>query len=127
MAGFALVEAVVGMLIFTIGVLGLVALLGTMTRAQSASTFRAEAVALSGELIGNMWADSVANRISYASSGTACTYTPCARWIQKVVTTLPKGSATVLIDAATGVTTISISWTVPTHGAHSYVTSTSIF
>ncbi|MDI1247131.1 MAG: prepilin-type N-terminal cleavage/methylation domain-containing protein, partial [Rhodoferax sp.] len=104
-SGFALIEAVVGMLIFSIGVLGLVALLGTMIRVQGASTFRAEASALSGELIGNMWADSATNRLAYASGGTACTYTPCAQWIQKVSKNLPKGSAAVVIDAATGVTT----------------------
>lgn len=115
------------MLIFSLGILGLVTLLGTMTKAQSASTYRSEAASLSGELIGHMWADSAANRMAYASSGTACTHTPCARWIQKVATALPKGSATVLIDAATGVTTITISWAVPAEGAHSYVTSTSVF
>lgn len=125
--GFALIEAMVGMLIFSVGVLGLVALSGTMTAAQSSSVYRSEASALSGELIGNLWADAASNRMSYVSNATACTYAPCARWVRKVANTLPKGSATVAIDATTGVTTITVSWAVPAEGTHSYVTSTSIF
>lgn len=125
--GFAMVEVIVGMLLFSVGILGLVSLLGTMTTAQSSSMFRSEAAALSGELIGNMWADSSTNRLSYVSGSTACSYAPCAQWIEKVSTRLPRGSADIAIDATTGVTTISISWVVPAEGEHTYVTSTSIF
>mgnify|MGYP000471049646 CR=1 FL=1 len=56
--GIALIEALVGILIFTTGILGVVGLQAAMTRAQGSAKARADAAILSSELIGLMWADS---------------------------------------------------------------------
>lgn len=124
--GFALLEVLVGMLIFSAGILGMVGLQASMTRAQGSAKYRADAATLSSELIGTMWADAPANRPNYVSATTVCTHAACAQWVAKVATSLPKGAATIAIDAATSVTTITVSWTLPTDGTHRYVTSTSI-
>jgi len=125
MGGFAMIEALVGMLIFSAGILGMVGLQAAMTRAQGVAKYRADATILASELLGSMWGDAQANYVNYVSSKTvACTHTPCARWLANVAEKLPQGAATIAIDAATGVTTVSISWTLPTDGTHTYVTST---
>lgn len=128
--GIALLEALVSILIFTTGILGVIGLQAAMTRAQGEAKYRADAAALAGELIGSMWSDSAnsasSNLVNYASTSvTACTHTPCAQWLAKVATSLPSGTA-VIEAAATGVTTITVNWTLPTDGTHTYVTTTSI-
>lgn len=128
--GIALIEALVSILIFTTGILGVIGLQASLTRAQGDAKYRADAAALAGELVGAMWSDSADtasdNLVNYVStSGTACTHVPCAQWLDKVSSHLPKGTA--VIDAAsTGVVTIRVSWTLPTDGTHTYVTTSSI-
>jgi type IV pilus assembly protein PilV len=129
-AGIALIEALVSILIFTTGILGVIGLQASLTRAQGDAKYRADASALAGELVGAMWSDSAdtatANLANYVStSGTACTHVPCAQWLDKVASHLPKGTA-VIEAASTGVVTVRVSWTLPTDGTHTYVTTTSI-
>jgi type IV pilus assembly protein PilV len=124
--GIALIEALVGILIFTTGILGVVGLQAAMTREQGSAKSRADAAVLASELIGLMWADSAnsltANLANYA---TGCTSGSCKQWIDKVAKELPNGTAVITTDAA-GTAAITISWTSPTDGNHQYVTSTSI-
>ena len=124
--GFAMLEVLVGLLILSAGILGLIGTLAATTRAQGVAQYRASAVALSGELIGLMWADAPANRSSYTTAATRCSYQPCAHWVAKVQASLPRGECTVTIDPVTHITSISITWSTPTDGSHRYVTSTSI-
>ena len=121
--GIAMIEALVSLLIFTTGILGAIGLQAAMTRAQGASKHRADAAVLSSELIGSMWGD-LANVANYANNaGTACAHTPCARWVTKVASSLPGGESVITADAATGVTTITITWTLPSSGKHTYATT----
>lgn len=122
-AGFALIEALVGLLIFSIGILGLVGIQASMTRAQTVSKFRADAAALAGELVGSMWAD-MPNIAQY--DGTSCSsHAPCKDWSDKVAASLPSGTPTVTV--ATGIVTITIAWTPPNEGVASrYTTATAI-
>lgn len=122
--GIALIEALVSLLIFSTGILGVIGLQASMTRAQGVAKFRADAAVLSTELVGSMWGD-ITNFTGYAHSvDTACTHTPCARWVAKVAKTLPKGAATIVTNS--GVATITITWFTPTDGSHNYVTTTVI-
>ena len=52
-----MLEALVGLLIFSIGILGLVGVQVSMTKAQTVAKFRADAAGLAGELVGSMWSD----------------------------------------------------------------------
>lgn len=126
-AGFALLEALVALLILSTGILGTVGLQLAMTQAQGSAKSRGDAALLASELSGMMWANTSdtrnANLVSYTS---ACPSDSCRRWHAKVARVLPQGKALVATDAHTGTITIALSWTSPTDGAHTYVTSTSV-
>jgi type IV pilus assembly protein PilV len=124
--GIALIEALVGILIFTTGILGVVGLQAAMTREQGSAKSRADAAVLASELIGFMWIDS-SNALSanLANYATGCTTGTCKQWLAKVEKELPSGTAVIVTDAA-GTATITITWVSPTDGQHQYVTSTSI-
>lgn len=120
--GFMLIEALVALLIFAFGVLGLVGLQATMTKAQSTSKYRADASFLAQQVLGTMWSDSP-NLANYATAN--CTgYARCNSWAAKVASTLPGGTAAVTV-VATDVT-VAITWTQPNEGSHSYTTRTTI-
>ncbi|HEX6706287.1 MAG TPA: pilus assembly protein PilV [Albitalea sp.] len=122
MGGFALIEALVGLLIFSIGILGLVGVQVSMTKAQTLSKFRADAAALAGELVGAMWAD-LPNVGLYADASCA-SHPRCKRWSDKVAATLPGGTPVVAV--AGGTVTITITWTAPNEAPARYVTATAI-
>lgn len=119
--GFAMFEALIALLICAMGVLGVVGLQASMTRAQTSATFRAEASFLAQSLIGEMWSDR-ANLAQYDSRtcGAACT-----AWQDRLAARLPSGTSTVTVGAA-GVVTIVIRWTQPGESTNQFSTATSI-
>lgn len=120
--GIALIEAMVGIIIFSVGVLGIVGLQSAMTKTQTATKFRGDAAYLASELIGTMWGDA-GNLASYATA--SCTgYARCNGWKTKVGKVLPSGNATVTV--AGGQVTVTVTWTTPSDGSHSYSTTTAI-
>jgi type IV pilus assembly protein PilV len=120
--GFALIEALVSMLIFAFGVLGLVGLQASMTKAQTGSKFRADASNLSSELLGVMWSDKPGSLGSYASANCAA-YARCKDWNAKVAKQLPGAATVVVVNAATGEVDVTITWTQAGEGQHQYQTS----
>jgi type IV pilus assembly protein PilV len=120
--GFAMIEALIAILIFSIAVLGLVGLQVSMSRSQTGSKFRADAAYLANDLVGTMWADGV-NRAAYLSSNCS-TYAPCQSWETRLHATLP--NSTHDITPSVDEVTIKITWQVPNEGSHQYVTTTSI-
>jgi len=123
--GIALIEALIGILIFAFGVIGLVGLQVAMTRAQGNAKFRADASYLASQVMGGIWVDR--NNIANYDTGGACdSYQPCTEWKAKVASTLPKGAAQIQASAATGVVSITVTWSTPAEGTHSYVVATSI-
>lgn len=125
-AGFVLIEVLISVLIFAVGVLALVGLQVSMTRAQTESKVRADASYLANELVGLMWADA-ANLNNYADSGCA-SLSQCAAWKSKVQHALPSGNAAVAVVTAAGIeqgkVTVNITWTSPTGDSHRYQTET---
>ncbi len=119
--GFAMLEALVALLICAMGVLGVVGLQGAMTRAQTSATFRAEAAFLAQQLLGEMWTDST-HLSTYATTtcGAACT-----DWQARVAARLPGGQSTVTV-ANTGVVSIEIRWTAAGESQSRFTMSTSI-
>jgi len=121
--GVALIEVLVAMLIFMLGVLGLVGLQGTMTRTQTDSKMRADAANLASEVIGRMWVD-IANLSTYAGA-TTCTAASCLEWRNKVASVLPGGGATITVNV-NGDVAVTVSWAMPGGETHRYVTRSTI-
>lgn len=118
--GVVLMEALIGILIFSIGVLGLVGLQASMARAQTGTKIRAEAVLLANEVVGLMWADRQQNFSKYNPSSCAG-HAPCKAWQEKVKRSLPGGVGAVQYDAANlSQVQVTVSWTLPDEGAHKY-------
>lgn len=123
--GAALIEALVGILIFAIGILGLVGVQVTMTRAQGAAKFRADASYLASEIVGVIWSDRP-HITQYATTpGTVCTYQRCADLVNKALANLPQGGVSVSTTAS-GNVGITMTWSVINEGTHTYAMSTFI-
>lgn len=124
--GIALIESLVGILLFCIAILGLVGLQASMTRAQTDAKFRADAAYLANEVVGAIWTDK-ANIAGYATApGAVCTNARCAAWVNKVAATLPAGGATISVTQSTGAVGLTLTWAPPNEGTHSYVLSTQV-
>lgn len=114
--GIALVEALIAILLFSLGILALVGLQATMSKNVTQAKLRAEASFLANQLIGQMWVDQ-ANLSSYAVANGACTtagYAKCANWVTQVGQILPSGSAGVTVNGT--LVNISMSWSMPGDG-----------
>jgi type IV pilus assembly protein PilV len=121
--GFVMLEALVGGLIFAVGVLGVVALQASMTQAQTVGKSRGDATYLASELVGLLWSD-LPNLASY-NTAQCSSYARCSDWSDKVGRTLPGGTPTVAVNATTGVATISIAWATRS-GTQTYATTTAV-
>lgn len=124
-SGVMLIEALVGILIFALGVLSIVGLQASMTKVQTSSKFRGDASYLANGLLGTMWADDITNNLAKYTAAGCANYAPCNDWNTKVAAALPGGALAVTTDAANTVT-VTINWTVPNEGAHSYTTTASL-
>jgi type IV pilus assembly protein PilV len=124
--GFALIEVLIALLIFSLAVLGLVGLQASMTRAASGAKYRADAAYLATELIGQMWTD----QRNLARYNDCSAYAPCEAWLVRVRERLPVPAgatpATVRADTATGAVTLRVTWQAPSEPSHFFETVTSI-
>jgi type IV pilus assembly protein PilV len=110
--GIALIEVLVAVLLFALGILALVGLQASMNKNVTQAKLRGEASFLANELIGRMWVDQ-ATLSNYAITGGVCTaeYANCAKWLASVNTILPSGNAEVTITGRA--VDITLSWTLP--------------
>lgn len=115
--GVVLLEALIAMLIFSMGILALVGLQAAMVKNTSDNKYRADASFLAQERIGRMWANPN-NLGSFSCTDIA---SACA----DVSNILPNGTRTVTV-AARGLVTVNIAWRLPGSDAHSFTTSTYI-
>ena len=130
--GFALIEVLVAVLLFAIGILGLVGLQASMTQAQTDAKVRADAANLVDELAALIWADKP--NIAQYTVGACSTNLRCNGWLTKLGATLPGGTLTDLafdntiadpLDVNYGRVTVTVSWTLPNSSTpHRY---TSVF
>ncbi len=131
-SGMMMLEALIGLLIFAVGVLGLISMQATALKITADSKYRAEAMMFADQLVSQMWADSRTNAALVANyAGTHGAGGPkYMEWVNTMTATgtgLP-GAAnttngpTVAIDANNNVT-ITIRWQAPgEEAAHNYVT-----
>src|SRR5215472_11637647 len=88
-AGSYLLEALIAILIFAFGVLGLIGLLGSSIRVTNDARFRAEAANLANGMIADMWTTTTSNiATDFGTGGPKLT-----SWTGKVAALLPGGIA----------------------------------
>jgi type IV pilus assembly protein PilV len=89
-SGVMLIEALLGILIFSIGILALLGMQSVAMRATIDAKYRSEAGFLANEIVGVMWSDP-ANLGSYATA--SCGSTPrCDAWVTRVENRLPNAT-----------------------------------
>ncbi|WP_188421282.1 hypothetical protein [Oxalicibacterium solurbis] len=134
--GSVLLESLIAILIFSLGILSLVGLLGASVKDTASSMYRTQASLLASEVIGEMWAKSQTTTnvptllAGYKGSGPEA-------WREKVAAALPgvvegageddTGSNLPVIDVDGDTVTVTIYWKAPGDtSAHQYVIATRI-
>jgi len=120
-SGVMLLEALIGILIFSIGILAMVSMQAVSIKLATDSRDRAEASNLASELVGEMWLNRAA-LASYQYSGSGTVPAALANWIAEVEASLPDAAATPPIvtvgasplGASVGTeTTVTVRWRSP--------------
>ena len=115
-SGVVLIEALLGILIFSIGILALIGMQATAIRNTADARYRSEASFLATEVIGRMWLD-IANIGDFDKDSGA--FAPRDDWETKVLKTLPgvdiAGATrpTIEVDGVTGEVTVTVLWQQP--------------
>ncbi len=108
--GVALVEVLVAVLLFSIGILAVVGMQAFSVRAVTDAKYRADASFLANQAIGRLWGDPT-NLASQAEADVS-------------VPELPNGKRTIQINGTQAVVTIS--WQLPTGDPHQFVAAAHI-
>ena len=128
--GAMLLEALIAILIFSMGILSVVGMQATAVKAASDARHRSEASLLANELLGQMWitnrtASVLQTNFQGGSGLTAGTY--YTNWYADVQAALPGSSSNppdVTVDTTTGLVTIVVRWKLPSEpsgaAAHNY-------
>lgn len=113
-SGVALLEALVGILIFSIGILALMGLQAQSIRNTVEAKYRNEAAYLANQIIGQMWVDR-ANLAAYDTGGGA--NANMTAWRAQVANTLPRvvvaGANSPIIAVAGNQVTVTVLWQLP--------------
>lgn len=111
--GVMLIEALVGLLIFSLGILALIGMQAVAMQYTIDAKYRSEAGFLANQIIGVMWTDrtNLANYDTSSGSGTALR----TSWISQVQLTLPQatGSNVPEIDVIGNQVTVTVRWLRP--------------
>lgn len=110
--GVVLVEAMIAILIFSVGVLGIVGMQANMIKNTADSKFRADASNIAQQRIGQMWTDPD-NLVTYLEVNT------------DISGVLPNGTRTVTQPVA-GQFVVTVNWQQPGEGAHTFTAVASI-
>ena len=111
--GVMLIEALVGLLIFMLGILALIGMQAIAMQYTIDAKYRSEASFLANQIIGTMWVDR-ANLNNYDTSSGSGT-TQRAAWISSVSETLPgtTGSNVPTISISGQQATVTVIWQRP--------------
>lgn len=123
MRGVMLIEALVAILIFSIGVIALVGLQARAIAQTTDAKYRADAAFLANQIIGEVWAKRPSmSTFAYGGTGSSSN-TSVSSWLGSVQTTLPgvtcSGSPLACttnaptIEVATNQLTVTVRWQAP--------------
>ena len=90
--GSLLLEGLIGILLFSIGILAVVALQGNAVKQVSQAKYRTDAGFLADQVIGQIWANR-ANALTYAYNGTGTVPAGLTSWMQEVNNRLPNSGS----------------------------------
>ena len=107
--GVILIEVMVAILIFSVGVLALVGLQATMIKNTADSKYRSEASYIAQSRIGQIWSDPD-NAATYVEANT------------NISALLPGGTRTVT-QPVPGQFTVTVTWLVPGQTVHNFTTT----
>jgi len=112
-AGVMLIEALIGILIFSVGILALIGMQAAAMRSTTDAKYRSEAAFLAGQVVSQMWVDR-ALMASYDTS-LAAPYANRDNWKTRVAALLPQGVGTITIAAAPDLdlVTVTVTWQQP--------------
>jgi type IV pilus assembly protein PilV len=109
--GVMLIEALIAILIFSIGILAVVGMQGVAIKDVTSAKYRSEAAFLAQELLAQMWTDN-GNIGAYAFTGTGTPPDKIKDWVNKVQAKLPDGANQLPIVALSN--TIPVASATPT-------------
>src|SRR3954469_6168427 len=93
-SGVMLIEALIGILIFSIGILALLGMQGAAMKNTTDARYRSEAAFLATQVVGQMWVDDKDQLANYKTDGTGPAVYPARdNWGNTVAATLPGGIA----------------------------------
>ncbi len=109
-----LLEALIGILIFSIGILALLGMQAIAMRATVDSKYRSEASFLANEIIGQMWVDRD-NLANYVTPAACADHPACNAWVARVQAVLPNatGADAPIIAVAGSQVIVTIFWRRP--------------
>jgi type IV pilus assembly protein PilV len=111
--GVVLLESLIAILIFSLGVLGIVGLQAAMIKSTSDAKFRSEASYIAQQRVGQMWSDP-ANVATYIEAAT------------DISALIPAGTRTVAQPLPGGPYVVTVTWQQPGEAVHNFTTIASI-
>lgn len=137
MQGVMLIEALIAILIFSIGILAVVGLQAAAIKTVADSKYRSEASFLANQLVAQMWTDS-GNIANYAYPGSGTVPSTLTTWIAQVNARMPGAAAVPPIVTITGASaqggnvTVEVRWRSPEETAqglppHNYRVLASVY
>ena len=122
--GATLLEALIGILIFSIGILALVGMQALAIKHMSDAKYRSDAAFFANEIVGQMWVNR-GSLGSYAFSGSGAPPAAIDGWVTSIRNGLPgvTPAANLPIITVVGTTvTVTVRWKLPDSSVHSHVT-----
>ena len=104
--GVMLIEALVAILLFSIGVVAVMGMQAVSIEQVSQAKYRTDASYLANQIIGVMWLDQ-ANLSSYATTS----YSGRTAWNTVVANSLPQGTGTIAVNGSA--VTVTVNWQTP--------------
>ncbi len=118
--GVMLLEALVAILIFSIGIVAVMGMQAVSIEQVTQAKYRTDASYLANQITGKMWTD-LPNLATYATAGSPGR----SAWDTTVAKTLPNGTGTITVAGT--LVTVTINWQLPNESvARKYVTAVNI-
>ena len=113
--GATLLEALIGILIFSIGILALVGMQALAIKHMSDAKYRSDAAFFANEIIGQMWVNR-ASLGTYAYAGAGAPPAAINSWVTSIQNALPGVTAAAnlpIITVAGTTVTVTVRWQLP--------------